>query len=320
MGNSNHDREENQRRRSSTRLLKATAGIFSVRRFEEAGRGVDKNESQKKRFFLYWDIVIRKFWKLIPLSLLFTALCIPIITIGPAIAGLTYVLRNISQEEPIFVLDNFFDAFKKNFKQSFGMSIINLIIIVIGGYSIYYWVSVLPKENPGIANFLPIVIGICVMFVWAQMNYYIHLMIVSLTLSLKQIIKNSFILTLVSKKLIITNVITSLIIALIVYPLAINPSLLYIVIPIMIFVGFAMLGLVICFNSYQYILEYVVKPFYDKQKADGTYVEEEKIEAIFEDIGSKETSYEQERPKRTSIPRTLSDNNTKKSRENKTIS
>lgn len=41
---------------------------------------------KKKRFFLFFELYFRKFWKMIELNLLFLVCCIPIVTIGPAIA------------------------------------------------------------------------------------------------------------------------------------------------------------------------------------------------------------------------------------------
>lgn len=68
--------------------------FFGLFNYSKPGPGVDKNGPKKKRFFLFFELYFRKFWKMIELNLLFLVCCIPIVTIGPAIAGMTYVLRN----------------------------------------------------------------------------------------------------------------------------------------------------------------------------------------------------------------------------------
>ncbi len=65
---------------------------------------------------------------------------LPLITVGPAQAGLTYVLRNYAREEHAFLWDDFKDCALKNFKQSLAISgIISLVttalLLAIEGYN-----------------------------------------------------------------------------------------------------------------------------------------------------------------------------------------
>ena len=112
-------------------------GLFG--NYAKEGPGVKKDEPQKKRFFYFFELYFRKFGKLITLSLLYslfilpifivthfvllgnTFACIfyliPILTVGPATAGATYVLRNFAREEPTFLAGDFFEAFRSNYKR-----------------------------------------------------------------------------------------------------------------------------------------------------------------------------------------------------------
>ena len=110
-------------------------GFFS-NMYNKEGPGVDKDAPQKHRFFLFFELYFRKFWQLITLNLIYFVFCIPIVTIGPATAGFTYVLRNFSREEHSFVWMDFFDNFKKNFKQSFIVSLLNLLAGIVISYSV----------------------------------------------------------------------------------------------------------------------------------------------------------------------------------------
>lgn len=258
--------------------------IFKINRYEDPGPGIDKGAPKKKRFFLFWEIVIRKFWKLILINLLYVLFCIPIVTIGPATAGLTYVLRNFSQEEHAFLWGDFIDAFKKNWKQSVAMEIINAVVIVLLVVAIPFYYALL---NSSWIFYIPFILCSGAGIVFVFMNYYIHLMIVSVNLKLKEIIKNAFYLSCVSVK---TNLITTFFLLLILVPAVLFWS---IGIPVFLFIGFAFVGLIVCFNSYQYILRYVVEPYYEKQRIadpEAALLEEEKRkeEVIFEDIGTKE--------------------------------
>ncbi len=272
-------------------------GFFSVNRFEEPGKGVDKDAPEKRRFFLFWEIVWRKLGKLISLSLLYTVMCIPVVTIGPATAGFVYVLRNFATREPTFVVHDFFDAFKKNWKSSFVVSLLDALVILLLGTAIPFYYSAVSQST---IFYIPLAVCLSGAFIAVMMNYYIYLMVVSLDLKLRLIIKNAFLLSCAAIK---TNIITSLIVA--VFVLGAYLTFPYLTIMYLIFmalIGFGFLGLVICFNSYRQILKYIVDPFYEKQSRV-TPIDEQEEEAneedepIFKDIGSKEVPVKIDRKK-----------------------
>ena len=89
------------------------AGFFGLFDLAKAGPGVSKNEPKKKRFFLFWELYFRKFFKLILAGLLYLVVSIPIVTIGLAQAGLTFVKRNYSREKHVFLPSDFFDTIKR---------------------------------------------------------------------------------------------------------------------------------------------------------------------------------------------------------------
>ena len=103
---------------------------FKLFDYNSAGKGVAKHGPEKKPFFKFFEIFARKFWKLIEINMIFVLFCIPIVTFGPAVAAMTHVMRKFMLEQPCFVFDEFFTAFKKNFKQSFFVGIVDVICIV----------------------------------------------------------------------------------------------------------------------------------------------------------------------------------------------
>ena len=155
--------------------------FFGLFNYSKPGPGVDKNGPKKKRFFLFFELYFRKFWKMIELNLLFLVCCIPIVTIGPAIAGMTYVLRNYALEKPTFMVSDFFDAFKSNWKQGFGLFTIFAAVSVLAGVSFFWYFA-----NSARSWLMLIPFGLCILLclVLLFMQFYVYLMAVTVELKL----------------------------------------------------------------------------------------------------------------------------------------
>ena len=112
-----------------------------------AGSGVAKNGPQKKPFFRFWEIFANKFWTFFQINLIYFLFCIPIVTFGPATAAMTSLMRNIYLERPQFVFHDFWKAFKKNFKQSFFIGILDILVMTLAVFSYVFYTANLDKEN-----------------------------------------------------------------------------------------------------------------------------------------------------------------------------
>lgn len=230
--------------------------------YSKAGKGVAKDAPKKKALFRFLELYFRKFWKLLGLNILTFICCIPIITIGPAIAGMTRVIKLYSMEKHADVLSDFWNGFSKNWKQSLPMGIIDTIVLL----GICVGMKVYPSmgESTGNTTFFNIlcVLSVSLGLTFLIMNFFIFPMIVSTNLPLMAIIKNAFYLTCLALK---TNVITLLIygvtIALIAVSVLINP-LSAIIVPIW---PITFLGYVSVFNSYPVIQKYVIDPYYEQK-------------------------------------------------------
>ena len=242
------------------------AGIFGFFDYTKAGPGVSKNEPKKKRFFFFFELYFRKFWRIIALNFIYILCCIPIVTIGPATAAMTYVLRNYTQEKPVFLLSDFFEAFKKNWKQSAIVFVMDVLVSFLLLIAIPFYFQ---RVADSALYYVPFGICISAALVFLWMHYYIHLLIVSVNLKLKQILKNSFLLAIAGLK---TNLITTF------FLIGTLGLILYFVplpfiILIFVLLGFSTYGFLICFNSYQYILKFVVAPYEEEQKQKVAEVE-----------------------------------------------
>ena len=118
--------------------------------------------------------------------MLYLLFCLPIVTIGPATAAFTYILRNYSREDHAFLFSDFIDIFKKNWKQSSIFWFLNLFCVIALFIAIpTYFVNAM--EN-GI-YYIPFLFCSFGALLLLFMNYYAYVMIVTFKLNLKQIIR-----------------------------------------------------------------------------------------------------------------------------------
>ena len=267
--------------------------LFGLFNYNKPGPGIDKNAPKKKRFFLFFELYFRKFWKLIELNLLFLVCCIPIVTIGPAICGMTYVLRNYATEKPTFLVSDFWDAFKSNWKQGFALSVLFGVISVVAGVS-FFWYFV--NSSPSCAMLIPY--GLCILFclIFLFVQFYAYLMAITVELKLRYILKNCLIFAFLGLK---TNIITAFFVLLIAIPCALFFPL---SIPILLLLAFSTIGFITVFNSYPYLVKYIIEPqeqklreergeLDDDEEDDG---DEEDDDVIFTDIGTQEVPVAQD--------------------------
>jgi len=235
------------------------AGFFGFFDYSKPGKGVRKDEPKRSHFAMFWVLLQRKFWKMIQLNLIFILFCIPVVTIGPAIAGMTYVLRNFATESPVFLFSDFWDAFKNNFKQSFVYGLLCLLVIsLIIGAGTFYWQNA--SENAWMYIPLGLILFMSLMFVLS--NFYIFPMIVTLDLPLKALIKNGIILSILCLK---SNLITLLFLALILLLFWIFDIFSFV---IYIFIGFSFIGFLIVHNSYRGIKKFAIDPYVEQLKSE----------------------------------------------------
>ena len=277
--------------------------------YDQPGRGIPKAPAEKKGIFKFFEIYGRRCWKLMGLNVLYflffipallagllaywlnsyVPYCLAIITavcFGPATAAMTKVTRNFSQERNAFIYADFMETFKKCFKQSFVMGIID--VIFIAGFSV-----ALPTYNTMAQSnsvmYVPFVICLSCLIVFFMMHFYIYLMIVSTNLKLKQILKNSFFLVSLEVKnslytLLVWIVVAFFLVILFPYSLFILP-----------FWPLSFISFVNSFNCYPIIRKHVIQPYYDARGEDNPefdYLKPKKDEAVFEDKPELETQPE----------------------------
>lgn len=174
-------------------------GLFNIN-YSKPGPGVSKNEPEKKRFFLFWELYARKFFKLIIANMLYALVSLPVVTRGLAQAGLTYVTRNYSREKHVFLPADFFDTIKKNWKQGLIAGILELLVGALLGYNLYFYGSGLFAEETGIMNVILTAVVLVLMLITTFARYYLYLQLITFRMSMKQMIKNSLLFAFIGMK------------------------------------------------------------------------------------------------------------------------
>lgn len=245
-----------------------------------AGAGVSKNGPKKKPFFRYWELFANKFWTFFKINLVYFLFCIPIVTFGPATAAMTALMRNIYLERPQFIFHDFWVQFKKNFKQSFIIGMLDIFVIGVSILTFRHY-SYQPDADMGAKILYALAVAAQVLFV--MINFYIYPQIVSLNLGMGGIIKNSVILVFV-------NLWGELIALAAFAGYAVLVMFFHIfVLTLAPLVPFAWLGFTSVFCCYPAIQKYIINPYYEQRgERNPELPDEDEDDAVFEDMGGKE--------------------------------
>ena len=275
------------------------SGFFGLNNYTRPGPGVSKDAPEKKRIVLFFELYFRKFWKLIQVNFLFLLAClpffipfivfillrsaspvlyflslIPLAGIGPAVSGMTYILRNFAREEHAFIWMDFWDTYKSNWKQSAVVMLINIVAAFVLYVSISFYSANLGKMQLMV---LPLAFCIFAAVILLFMQYYLYTMIITFRLTLKQLYKNAFIFSVVG---VFRNILTTLFCALIGFAACYFIPLIFVFVPTILL---STIGFIISFNSWPLIDRYMIVPGKSLVKQKSA----EEDDMIFEDRGKE---------------------------------
>lgn len=288
--------------------------------YESAGSGISKHAPKKQGIALFFDLLLRKFWKLMGLNFLYTLFYLPLalifpvimkvqnykaalaviillilvfsVIIGPATAAMMKIMRSFYIEKHTFILRDYFRAFKNNFKKAAIVGFIECLLAL----SVYASLNVYPAlvvQFHSHLMYIPMILTISIFLITIIMNFYIYLMMIATSLSFKQLVKNSFALAFIAmKQNLIVLLVSSVLIGLMTVILLLALPLFLVL--ILIFPT-ALIFFVVCFNCYPVIQKYVINPYYTSiGEVNPELVNEfdDGEEAIFEDMGGKEKPIE----------------------------
>jgi uncharacterized membrane protein YesL len=202
------------------------------------------------------EIVLYLIGIIIPLFLPFV--CFPLIAVGPAQAGMTYVQRNYSREEHAFIWSDFIEHAKKNFKQSMIVGFINCVVTVLTLIDIYIYFN-MKNTNTLLSVASALIIMAFVLFI--MMSMYIYPMMVTFKLTVRQLYKNAFLFAIM--KFLPNLLIIIACLAVIILPFYFYPVLGYI---LMFFITFGLISYITNFYVYSKMDKYMIQPVLNKGK------------------------------------------------------
>lgn len=214
-------------------------GLFNS--YLKEGPGVSKNAPKKKGIFLFFEVLYRKFFKLVKANVIYVLESIPFLAIGifavapfvanalgmkaaveagtnhgdlfllyisitcallnifgsgPASAAYAYVTRCFTRSYHVWVWSDGWNNIKENFKQSMIMVILDVAVLIIAVYSIYFYgtfaVSVMPGGQTMFILFRYILsVMLCL---YMLMHIFIYQIMVTYECSFRELLKNSFIM------------------------------------------------------------------------------------------------------------------------------
>ena len=117
---------------------------------------------------------------------------VPCIAItGPSSAGAAYIMRNWARDQHAFLLSDFKDAFKSNWKQALATSVITSVIPVLA-YTAVVFYSEMADSN--LFMILPLIIVLSATLMWALMLPLIYAMMIGYELKFTAVIKNALLM------------------------------------------------------------------------------------------------------------------------------
>ena len=192
-------------------------GLFS-KDYESSGSGISKDDVKKKGLALFFDLLGRKFWSLMWVNVLYVLFFIPLmlimpaiyfinnnyiavavicilvlifaIVIGPATAGMMKIMRMFYIGKHTFIAHDFFEAVRDNFKRAAVVGLVDCFVIFSAFAALQVYPALAVQYTR--ALYIPMVITFSLFLMVFIMNFYVFLMLTSTTLTMKQILKNSF--------------------------------------------------------------------------------------------------------------------------------
>jgi len=203
-----------------------------------------------------------------------------VFTFGPVNVGTTYILRNMVREEPVFLWSDFKYAMKRNLKQAIPMGIIDVAVIGILVYDIFWFNTNAQSSQSGMIVPM-LIVSWAALILYFLMRMYIYLMIVTVDLKLTKILKNAVFFAILGFKRNIMAMFGIIIMSVLTFALMIVFLPIGIIIPFTVFFSFA--GFMSAYAAYPKIKQIMIDPYYadhpDETPPDSyeTSVEEEEI-------------------------------------------
>ena len=118
------------------------------------------------------------------------------LTFGWINVGSAYVVRGLFRGDPVFVFSDFFYAIKKNFKQAFWFGLLDFACTVVLVVDFLHFYSRTGSYGNDVMYFMILAVAI----IYIVMRFYVYHMMLTFDLSVRKILKNALIFTVLGIK------------------------------------------------------------------------------------------------------------------------
>lgn len=172
--------------------------------------------------------------------------------------GATYNLRSLVRGDSCFLVSDYFYAIRRNLKQGFFVGLLDFLIIAVLAVDFFYFRNYVSSLGSG---FLYILI-IALIVIYTLMRFYIYLMLVTFDLSVRKLLKNALIFSVLGIKRNVMGLLGIVILAglnlLIIVPCLSVGFSAPIILPLFYFLSFA--GFIAAYAAYPNIKRYMIDP------------------------------------------------------------
>lgn len=202
-----------------------------------------------------------------------------LVTFGWQNVGATYVLRNMVRGEPVFVWSDYFYAIKRNLKQGLLMGMLDFVLLFLLAFDIGYFWNQVGTFSMNVGFYASCALLILYFF----MRFYIYLLLVTFELSIRKILKNALIFTMLGIKrnlmaalglILITGINIALLFLLIATPLNGVP----IILPFLYYLSVT--AFTSAYAAYPIIHRYMIEPYIgnDNDSSEGPFQSDDAVE------------------------------------------
>ena len=130
-------------------------------------------------------------------AVMIALLAFTLLTWGWQNVGSAYNLRSLVRGDSCFVWSDYFYAIKRNFKQGFLFGLLDVLVVGVLLFDLYYF-SPIAGETVWFGATYFMVIALLVIYLF--MRFYLYLMLITFDLSIKKLIKNALIFSMLGIK------------------------------------------------------------------------------------------------------------------------
>lgn len=133
---------------------------------------------------------ISKIFDLVVLNLIFILGCVPVVTIGASISALYYVSLKMVRGEDPYIWQNFWKAFRQNFKQSTIVWLLSLLVFAVLGMDFY----IINSQDTTLFAVIRVCLWVVCIFL-VSMFLYLFPIISNFVCTVGQAVKNAALMT-----------------------------------------------------------------------------------------------------------------------------